>query len=75
MKPKTLLFFVWFLSVLGLSPAPGLAADSSMGPHVLANSDAGLLAVFALLALAGFAFWIWMLIDCANSKRLDSNDA
>ncbi|MHB1156329.1 MAG: PLDc N-terminal domain-containing protein [Phycisphaerales bacterium] len=30
--------------------------------------------VFGLIALAGFALWIWMLIDCATNEPSEGND-
>ena len=29
---------------------------------------------FALVALAGIAFWIWMLVDCATNEPSEGND-
>lgn len=74
MKPKALLFLVCLLTAFGLLATPAQAANISLVPQLAMHGELGLFAVFGLLALAGFAFWIWMLIDCANSKRLDSND-
>lgn len=28
----------------------------------------------ALVSLLGFAFWVWMLIDCATRERSEGND-
>ncbi len=27
-----------------------------------------------LVSGAAFAFWIWMIVDCANNRRLDPNE-
>ncbi len=37
---------------------------SSLGPHI----------IVLLLLVAGFAFWIWMLIDCAAKEPTAGND-
>ena len=74
MKPKALLSLsslVCFLIVFTLASSPARAASFSiMG----GGEAAGMFAVIAILGLAAFAFWIWMLVDCLTSKRLDSND-
>ncbi len=30
--------------------------------------------IFGLIALAGVAFWLWMLIDCATNEPSEGND-
>ena len=30
--------------------------------------------LFFILAVAAFAFWVWMIIDCAERKFKDKND-
>jgi|GEM_PF-3519146 len=74
MKPKALLFLVCFLAAMGLLTSPAQAVSVSLDPHVSAESAIGLFAGLAIVGLLAFAFWIWMLVDCLTSKRLDSND-
>jgi hypothetical protein len=31
-------------------------------------------AIIGLLGLAGFGFWVWMLVDCLTNVRSDGND-
>ena len=34
----------------------------------------GLMELFALVALAGLAFWVWMIIDCATNEPSVGSD-
>lgn len=31
-------------------------------------------ALFLLIAVAGFVFWIWMIVDCATHEPSEGND-
>jgi predicted membrane channel-forming protein YqfA (hemolysin III family) len=40
------------------------------GPEFLAI---GFVALFCLLGLLGFLFWIWMIVDCATNESNEGN--